>query len=74
MTLPHKIAARLAREIIKTYGDRAGEVAAERAEAMVVYGSAEAAQIWTDVCDIVIRLGWRRAARLPQSDPRRPRA
>jgi hypothetical protein len=72
MTIPHGVAARLARGLIDTYGNRAGEVAAERAEAMAVYGSDEAAQIWADVCDILFRYTWQRAVRLPKPAPRRP--
>jgi len=55
MFLSLHVTANLARQLLKDYGDGAEDAARERAEALAAYGNSEAAQVWAQVFEILMR-------------------
>ena len=61
MPVSTQITTKLARQLVDSYGDEAAEAANEWAEALTLIGNREAAQIWSDVSDVLHKMRTTRA-------------
>jgi hypothetical protein len=52
----HQATRRLARDLVARYGDDAAQAASERAKAMEKIGNPDAAEIWSQVTEILRRM------------------
>lgn len=55
MAVSAEVTVNLARQLVEDYGREAEEAARERAEALLAYGSYEAAAVWSRVFQILRR-------------------